>query len=71
LSGTHIDTIHKAGRIDQRGIIYSEKIIQKTLTLSGVSNLIRDETGEERISVLRPVKPASKNSEEFFSSSWF
>ncbi len=37
--------------------------------LSGVSNLIKDETGEERISVLRPDKPSSKNFFEFFHPS--
>jgi hypothetical protein len=44
-----------------------------------LSNLIRDETGVECISILRPIKPASKNSgkfgrriaSQFFSSSRF
>jgi hypothetical protein len=37
----------------------------------GLSNLIRDETGEEPERFFDSSTPASKNSREFFSSSWF
>jgi hypothetical protein len=45
----------------------SVEIIQKYLMFSGVSNLFRDATGEEPSG----SSTSSKNSDEFFSSSWF
>jgi hypothetical protein len=41
--------------------------MENNLTLSGATNLFRDESGEEP-KALRP--PRSKNADAFFSTSW-